>query len=589
MEDNQQQSNEQSPVFTPVTPDPVKPSHKKRNIILVLVAILLIAGGVGAGWLLFGRDEKPAPAQSSAKVAEIEKEEAAKTEKLSADLAKFIKPTTGETWYPQPKPIAKQNYFKEADFDTGDYYEVGERAGKKIIMNATVALNDIIYLFEKDAAGNVVVIAHPDTLATYNEQDDKQLTDQLKPAIKIDNTTHYDSLSIPREFEIDNKYNVLKSQYPNLGERLSNQNSLPVSDRTDYKTVKEYGGSKLTKTERKYSDTGLTSIGYQIITPLQTVVDMNYQPVALDSSGFQWSRGNGSAGASKFQPITRGCGGLSASVSRADLVKQSDLIEAGKTTKGQTVYEFSDGGATILQKAYEEFTDYAKDDKSIPNSGITKDDFIKSHGVIVVKDPQDQYLVYVGQELAPGYGCAKPVVYLYPTVPTSVNVKVGAEVKVSDPLYNPAAGWTAFAQPNGSLTVNGQPFDSLFWEGPGWGAYPAIDSGVIVPRSDVIGVIESQMYAQGMNAKETNDFLEYWKDKVPAKPYVRLTWLTTEQMNELAPLMITPKPDTVIRVFLDMGGLDLPTKGLVKQQFAAPERKGFTVTEWGGLSGEKLW
>jgi len=54
------------------------------------------------------------------------------------------------------------------------------------------------------------------------------------------------------------------------------------------------------------------------------------------------------------------------------------------------------------------------------------------------------------------------------------------------------------------------------------------------------------------------------------------------EMNNLAPLTVSPKPDTMIRVFLDFEGLDQPVN-LIPQKLFAPQRKGFTLIEWGGL------
>ena len=54
-------------------------------------------------------------------------------------------------------------------------------------------------------------------------------------------------------------------------------------------------------------------------------------------------------------------------------------------------------------------------------------------------------------------------------------------------------------------------------------------------------------------------------------------------MNDLAPLSISPKPDTVKRVFLDFAGQNTPATDLAPQQLKGFMRTGFTVVEWGGL------
>jgi hypothetical protein len=69
---------------------------------------------------------------------------------------------------------------------------------------------------------------------------------------------------------------------------------------------------------------------------------------------------------------------------------------------------------------------------------------------------------------------------------------------------------------------------------------------------------------------------------MPNTHFVRLTWFGTAAMNQLAPLSISPKPDTLIRVFLDFEGLNQKID-LQPQQLTSAPRTGFTVIEWGGL------
>jgi len=86
----------------------------------------------------------------------------------------------------------------------------------------------------------------------------------------------------------------------------------------------------------------------------------------------------------------------------------------------------------------------------------------------------------------------------------------------------------------------------------------------------------------GLNEKEMADFLEFWLPKMPNTPYVRLTWFGNKLMDRLAPIFVMPKPETIIRVFLDFEGLGSKIN-LPPQKLSSPARKGFTVVEWGGL------
>jgi hypothetical protein len=189
----------------------------------------------------------------------------------------------------------------------------------------------------------------------------------------------------------------------------------------------------------------------------------------------------------------------------------------------------------------------------------------------------------MNSEYQPAAECGKPVIYLYPEEKKLVDVKVGANVTVSDPLY-PVDGWkSVLADVDGSLVYEGNDYDYLFWEGTGNGKYPMfIDYGFVVKKDQVVATFNDHLNKLGLNENEIADFIDFWEAYIPNKPYVRLTWLDTEQMNALAPLEIDPKPDTLIRVFLDMQGLERPID-LKGQNLKALKRSGFTVVEWGGL------
>lgn len=207
-------------------------------------------------------------------------------------------------------------------------------------------------------------------------------------------------------------------------------------------------------------------------------------------------------------------------------------------------------------------------------------EFADSYGVVFWKDAYGSTIVYMNSDWAPQTECGKPVVYLYPEKEMQVSVEVGAKITKSEPDYG--YGWTVTAYPNGRLSNSSGTYPYLFWEGLGFGNYPAINSGTVVKRTDVQMTIETQLSQIGLTSKEISDFEEFWLPKMPNKPYIRLTWLQNEEMNELAPLRISPAPKSLIRAFLDFQGydnkIDLPAQKLISYK-----RDGFTAVEWGGL------
>jgi len=342
--------------------------------------------------------------------------------------------------------------------------------------------------------------------------------------------------------------------------------------------------------EKKNVDSGLTTFYYAVDLPLGTRVTLGYEPIAEKVDDYTWKDGTTRTGT--ISSIVRGCGATGMSISRADDVTDSDFVAVATTLENQTIYGLKSVDNPLVKLAYDDYAQaksYVNSDNYPDNDEIvlTQQEFFDDHAVLAFKNAADEWLIYTQDDYALVGGCGKPVVYLYPTTTQTVNVRVGADVTVSEPYYNPATGWkNVIAQPNGTLTYNGITYDSLFWEGTGHGTYPGVSSGTVVPRAQAAATIRAQLTAQGLNTKESNDFMAFWESRIPNKPYVQLAWFSTADLNELAPLTISPKPQTTIRVFLDMRGLD-SSKTLPTPRFNAPARNGFTVVEWGGLLSGK--
>ncbi len=565
---------------------PAQTKSKKKLILIIVAVVLVLAGAAAAAYFFYFKKDAPQAATSTVSQESTAPEATEPTEpQESEELKRFITPTTGEKWLAEPKKVGDLGYLNpELGERSVEYYEVGERNGKTIYISVEQVLGERIDLYEKSSDGTVTVLVRPDGKAVYNEDDENWQKDNFAPNIKIDKTTYYDSLTIPQDgLDIGNDYMVTRPSYPTLGDLVR-----PESDAAGtYTDIETYGDSKLQRYEYKYPDTSLTSQGYSIILPTGTRVGLDHVPLETSLDQYKWSAGDSYID-DDIAAISRGCGSRLAAITIADTVKDADTVKVGQSPSGKNVYHLASADHPIITKAYEELMEYQEGIEDIDYKNISKEDFIKAHGVLLHKDNAGQWLVYAREKLRPAFGCAKPVVYLYPETAQNVTVSVGADVKISEPFYNPLFGWSAFASPDGTLNVGGQIYDSLFWEGPGWGEYPIVNKGVVVKTSDALETIRKQMAQQGLNEKETADFIEYWKPNLPDKPYIRLTWLNTQQLDKLAPLKISPKPDTVIRVFLDFAGLDEPID-IEPQELSSIPRNGFTVTEWGGLSTKKLY
>ena len=258
----------------------------------------------------------------------------------------------------------------------------------------------------------------------------------------------------------------------------------------------------------------------------------------------------------------------------------ANKIVAGKISTNDPIYQVKGVNEELVKELYDNYKN-GRDYPSAPPI-LSIEDFDKKNTHFLYQDKQGDWLIFINSDYQVAAECGKPVIYLYPQKDTQVSVQVGANITKSDPLY-PLNGWTVLAHPNGSLDYQDQSYPYLFWEGQGNGFYPDYQNqGFVVAQNELLPTLKSHLLKLGLNAKESADFIEFWQPRLPSTPYVRLTWLGTSDMNRLAPLVVTPRPDTTIRLFLDFAGLDKPVV-LKPQNLSAPSRRGFTLVEWGGL------
>ena len=178
-----------------------------------------------------------------------------------------------------------------------------------------------------------------------------------------------------------------------------------------------------------------------------------------------------------------------------------------------------------------------------------------------------------------------PIIYLYPSEETEVNVKlsINGDLTSTYPLYNAETGWIVNAAPDGLLTdEGGRNYSYLFWEAD-LNMEPDLSKGFCIKGEDTAAFLEFSLKETGLTDTEANAFIMYWLPQMEGNEYNVITFQTTSY-EDTASLEISPAPDTVIRVnmlwypsdsFVDIEAQDL---SLINPS----ERSGFTVVEWGG-------
>jgi internalin A len=107
-----------------------------------------------------------------------------------------------------------------------------------------------------------------------------------------------------------------------------------------------------------------------------------------------------------------------------------------------------------------------------------------------------------------------------------------------------------------------------------------------VEKKNIATFLQQKITEMGLNPQEKADFLDYWQPELIAKntPYYRVSFLQTNELNELFPMQVTPQPDTTFRIFLDYTPLMAKPITLIQPQTLNKlTRNGFTMVEWGGL------
>ncbi|HUC87010.1 MAG TPA: hypothetical protein VMR75_01615 [Candidatus Saccharimonadales bacterium] len=181
---------------------------------------------------------------------------------------------------------------------------------------------------------------------------------------------------------------------------------------------------------------------------------------------------------------------------------------------------------------------------------------------------------------------AKPVIYLYPTHTERVNIKLHypAGFSTTVPTYNTQLGWNVVAQPDGTLTnaANGMTYPYLFWEGNPASLKFDMTQGFVVPGNQTVAFLSKELPAMGLNSNETSAFIAYWAPRLQPNKYTLIHFAGTDYTN-VAKLTITPRPDSLLRVFMVEEPLNSPV-AVTPQSFPSFHRSGFTAVEWGGMA-----
>ena len=176
----------------------------------------------------------------------------------------------------------------------------------------------------------------------------------------------------------------------------------------------------------------------------------------------------------------------------------------------------------------------------------------------------------------------KPIIYLYPKEKIDVEIKLLKPEILTTTYPKYKDNWEVTAYPNGNLVdkQTKRNLYGLYWEGKN--TYSKEEKeGYVVKGKNTIKFLENTLNELGLNEREANEFIIYWLPELEHNKYNYIHFASIETINNIMPLEVNPNPDTIIRVLKEYKPLDKPIK-IQKQKIKKPQRKGFTIVEWGG-------
>lgn len=587
MEDNQ------------IKPVVVEKASNMVRILLVVVALLLLVIGVFAGYFLFqygdkNTDDKPVVIDMPVV------EEPVVDEPVLDDETKVI----GGVQWQTPKKVTDFGFFSE-DI-APEYFLAGKFvSGKYQDADLILAFDSFgmggrsnRYYLVDDHSGSVVILEKD--LGRFAENEDVV----LKPYVYDENYNLNIDLGIEKFVDQITAHSFKKEYSPFSGYTFFFEKEEQVKEQgTSLRKIFNYGplGDIYVEESQKtladeygndaplymnYILTGTHGFFAKSVDGLLLMYSL--EPFFMDNGvpRIQWTDTTGMNDAEYFYANQGGCGfrDFAAVMDLSKIDIKNDLVEAGtaysydSSMDNQPIYTFADENHPFLKSYYEDALFTFEDEEKISYA-----DFIASRPFFFWQDKFGRLIKFQKSDYLAPAECGKPVIYLYPEETTEVSVKVApvGGFSYTDPEYND--GWLVKAEPNGQLTEisSGKPYPYLFWEGRG-GLYQTPKKGWVVEKAEVENFLYKKLAELGLNKQESADFMEFWYPKMQSSPYYFITFMGNNVMNALAPLTIEPKADTTIRILMDYAELPAPIE-VEPLNIRTPERRGFTVVEWGGV------
>lgn len=173
----------------------------------------------------------------------------------------------------------------------------------------------------------------------------------------------------------------------------------------------------------------------------------------------------------------------------------------------------------------------------------------------------------------------EPILYAYADAPTPLSIRFGEGLQVRGTYPRVTDGWDVTVLPGGRLLHEDERLDRLFWDGASK-RFGSPETGWIVRGDELETVLEERLPMLGLSEHEASEAIDAWLPLVAGAPWVRVGVFPRSTIDAVGPLDFEPKPDSLIRVWVELTPLE-EFEGIEPPVVDLQKRRGLTVVEWG--------
>jgi len=178
----------------------------------------------------------------------------------------------------------------------------------------------------------------------------------------------------------------------------------------------------------------------------------------------------------------------------------------------------------------------------------------------------------------------KPAIYLYPKNKGDITVKLNIRGTITKTIPEYNEYWRVNVNKKGVIDNK---YSYLFYEASLENPISVSKEGWIVKYENLESWFDKYLPKLGLNRKELKDFKDYWLRELKYAKFYEIRLLDRDFLDSNMQILISPKPDTMIRVILHFKPVDKYEK-IKNPKIINIQRKGFTVVEWGGIIADKI-